>query len=63
MSNDSSTSAAHGGGTDLSLDEGIGVWTGFTSTNAVLVIMLGNGASSLPGGTWSFELAVSSGGE
>ncbi|KAF8493575.1 stretch-activated cation channel Mid1 [Gautieria morchelliformis] len=55
------TSISNASATRLTLDEGIGVWTGFTGTGDTLVISLGDGASSIQGGVWSFELAVSNG--
>jgi hypothetical protein len=64
VSNDSDASGAGGGGTwQLSLDEGIGTWSGGTSAGGRVMVYLGDGASSVQGGVWSFELAVSSGGQ
>lgn len=62
VSNDSDAGGRGGGGTaQLALDGGVGVWSGGTSAGGRVVVYLGEGAAGVPGGAWSFELAVSTG--
>lgn len=63
VNNNSNVVGGSGGSTQLNLSEGLGVWAGVTGTGDTLVITLGNGASSVPGSTWSIEVGVSTGGQ